>query len=801
MDDVTVLVGEKLSLLVEATDPDSGDLTFFADGKPERAQFVAGSDGKTALFTWIPEVTDSAPGGKEHEVVFTAEDENGAWDSETVVITVLPQWAPQFVNPPGYVLDLAEKEQIEFMVEVKDDSASHVAITMKSGPPNAFLEQSEKKRAYFSWRPTEDQIASKLFWYVTFTASGYVQDPAVPGQETLLYSIEHNIIIVIINADFKGCPGVAPIISHAPVSDLHESGDVPLSGYPVTAVISDPDSFVAQANVFWTSAAPESAGSFQALSMDADAGNQFTVVLPKLSASAGLMLHYYIEAVDNDDYAGTACDHMSRVPKQGYYSMAVYGPGFDSACLDDPQEDNDSLQSAGTILPGTYPGLRVCGQDHDYYRIDANSPQVTVSVEAYGASESLAVDVLDGNGGPVHGQMTGSTSFSFPGTGLAGGQAVLHFYSTSGAPATYTLTVVLQDQQCAPDSLEPSDSVASAPLIGEGEFNNLSICAGDLDYYRIEVPAGNVLSVLADFAVANGDLDLLLLGSGGQETLAVAQTSGDDELIELTAPTGGTYYVQVSGAAGASNSYNLLVTVSAPTEQCLDDSFSPNGYPEMAAMVPVGTYDGLVACPNKEDWFAIGLNGGETLTVKAKATSGALSMELFTAETFTIVCASTPASGGPEMQCNIPGAGFYLFSVSGAVAVPAAYSLEVAVSEDTSVCKDDRFESNDFPDQATAISYPVTTWVKACGQDADWFSFEAYPLEEVVAAVGYAPQAGPVDLSLYGPGGSNLLAVTNSGAGINYVQHVISDQGTYYLMIKGGDFFGNVPYDLFLWIQ
>jgi hypothetical protein len=798
MDDVTVLVGEKLNLLVEATDPDGDSLKFYINGRPDRAQFVAMPGGTTAAFTWIPEVTDSAPGGKAHEVEFVVEDDAGAWDSQTLVITVLPQWAPQFLNPPGYVLDLAEQQQVEFILEVKDDSASHVAIAVATGPPNAYLKQTEKKRAYFSWRPTEEQTASKLFWYVTFTASGYVTNPSTPNQETLLYQIEHNIIIVIINSSYEGCTGSMPQIEHTVATDYHPSAGE--TGMPVTAAISDSDSFVAQANVLWTTGSPSNADSFQALAM-AESNGQYVANLPPLAAGAGLMVHYYIQAVDNDDYAGVACDHTARLPKQGFFTSVLYDPGFSDACLEDGYEDNDSEWAATPLDPGQHPALRLCPGEHDYYRFPLSAPSASVAIDAYGDAAAVVTDVLDGDGNPVHGEVYGTTSFAFPASALAGGAAIVHVHSVSGAPATYTLTVGVEEQQCTPDSIEPNDQVGTAPLIGEGEYSNLSICAGDLDYYRVEVPSGNVVSVLVDFSAAAGDLDAYLLAGDGQDVLVSAQTTTDDEVIEFGAVTGGTYYILVKGVAGASNAYNMTVTVSAPAEQCLDDSFAPNGYPEMAAMVPVGTYNGLVLCAGKQDWFATGLNGGETLTVEATGSGSGMSAQLFDAATGAPVCSGAPGSTGVTMTCTIPGPGIYAFYLASSVNQNLKYSLTVSVKEDMTVCTEDRFESNDNQAEAADIIYTITTWGKACGQDPDWFRFEGYPMEQVLAAVGHDPELGAVDLSLYAPDGQTLLAMTDTADGIEYLEYNLVEYGLYYLVVKGADFYGNVPYDLFLWLQ
>ncbi len=113
---------------------------------------------------------------------------------------------------------------------------------------------------------------------------------------------------------------------------------------------------------------------------------------------------------------------------------------------------------------------------------------------------------------------------------------------------------------CRPDGFEPNDTPDQAPDLAEGIYQDLTICRGDVDLFRIEVPEGTTsLTVRLDHDAAIGDLDLFLLGSDGQEVVAASTTEDDTEETALHSPTPGAYYVKVQALGVQENSYALTV--------------------------------------------------------------------------------------------------------------------------------------------------------------------------------------------------------------------------------------------------
>ncbi len=800
VEDQRVLVGEKLSVLITATDPDGDELTFKIQGRPSKAQFIAGSDGESALFTWIPEVTDADSGGRVHTVRFFVQDSTGQWDDQEVPITVFPQAAPSFLNPPGYVLNLAEQAHIEFLVQVKDDSASQVDITIAQGPEGAYLEQSGKKKAYFYWKPTPEQLEQKLFWYVRFKAVGYAPDAAHPGRQNKLYELLHDVSIVIMNANWEGCPGSPPVLAHDVPPDIHWSAGSPEPGYRIEATVHENESYLAQANVLWTVGDPNLESSYAAVPMAAQSDQLFAAYIPKVSAGAGRYVHYYIEAWDNDDYAGSACDHVARLPKQGFFTLVVYDPGYESTCLEDVYEQNDTFAAAYVLSElGSYGGLRLCGADQDYFAFSVLSPQADVVVEAMGNGASLVTQVMDGGGSPMGSERTGSFSMSVSGEKLAGGVVVLGLRSSDGLPVTYGISVVPKDEACAPDALEPNDGSASASYVGEGVQQGLTLCTGEFDWFKLQVPAGSFLSVTLDHLAQNGDLDLYLVDGDADTILAAAETASDDEVVTANVPAGGVRYLVVAGYAGSSNSYNLDVEYSAATETCQEDSLAPNQYPDEAITLPPGHYKQLTLCPGKKDWFSIGLNGGEQLDVTADG-SGA-SVQLFLADGVTPLCSGSPQGSKSVASCKIPAAGDYRFSVSGGPAMVVEYDLMVDVTESAGGCIDDRFEENDSPVASTPLVQSTTTWIKACGSDPDWFSFTGYAMEKVLVGVLFESSGNWVDATLYDESGNVPQAWTSSHQGNPFLEYQLPQSGTWRILVNAGGYDPNVAYNLLIWIE
>jgi hypothetical protein len=117
-------------------------------------------------------------------------------------------------------------------------------------------------------------------------------------------------------------------------------------------------------------------------------------------------------------------------------------------------------------------------------------------------------------------------------------------------------------EPCVPDVLEPDDRRDDAsPLDPPVELTALTVCPNDQDWFVVPAVAGDRVVVDLLFTQAEGDLDLRVYAGDDPFPVAVGQSTDDDERVTVDVPLTTDLYVRVAGHAGASASYELLVTI------------------------------------------------------------------------------------------------------------------------------------------------------------------------------------------------------------------------------------------------
>ncbi|WP_437620572.1 hypothetical protein [Sorangium sp. So ce1151] len=136
------------------------------------------------------------------------------------------------------------------------------------------------------------------------------------------------------------------------------------------------------------------------------------------------------------------------------------------------------------------------------------------------------------------------------------------------------------------DALEPNDDPGAAVSAPVGLTEELTLCEGDEDWFRIVVPEKTIVRVGIELRHAAGDIDLVaydgqgrLLGSryGDQYPYSYRDQETNTEVYGFYSERGGAeYLVRVVGHDGAQNAYGLDVTtypyVDGPS--CVDAGFS-----------------------------------------------------------------------------------------------------------------------------------------------------------------------------------------------------------------------------------
>ena len=281
------------------------------------------------------------------------------------------------------------------------------------------------------------------------------------------------------------------------------------------------------------------------------------------------------------------------VPRSGSCT-AVEPP----ACTDDAGEQNDSLAAAAGKPPlqvGTNYDLAMCpapggGVDEDWYRIVVVSEDAEITVNLTGgAGTDLDLQLLSAGAAPLDvSAATGSTE-SVSGC-LSPGTYYVRVYSTAATPAaaSYRLSYTGVNRSCNPstcteDELEPNDTFDEALdllpdiFVKDGE-NDLAICTGDDDFFRLELEAGDVLRASLTFtqpSAFEGDLDFHFYDGTTDLTPCTeevpctrdrGQSADSNEYFERTIAHDGVYYLVVHGYEGAENEYDVCVSLEA--NQC-----------------------------------------------------------------------------------------------------------------------------------------------------------------------------------------------------------------------------------------
>ncbi|MFO1062925.1 MAG: dockerin type I domain-containing protein [Pirellulales bacterium] len=127
------------------------------------------------------------------------------------------------------------------------------------------------------------------------------------------------------------------------------------------------------------------------------------------------------------------------------------------------------------------------------------------------------------------------------------------------------LNFVYTPSSVPPDALEPNNSTTAATLLtgSDQTLSNLTVPAGDVDYFKLTSQSAGTLRVDLRFSNAQGNLDLRLLDSAGS-TLARSNGTSDLETIQFAIQFGAVYYAVVERAAAeAGGPYSLQIDVPA----------------------------------------------------------------------------------------------------------------------------------------------------------------------------------------------------------------------------------------------
>lgn len=263
-----------------------------------------------------------------------------------------------------------------------------------------------------------------------------------------------------------------------------------------------------------------------------------------------------------------------------------------TACIDDIREDNDNTAQAiskNFLGKGTHdliscPSSTGTGDDEDWFRIYLSIPtQVDVTIDGSDVSD-LDLALYSQETGQAVDSSSSFTSQEAVGACLEPGFYFIRVYAFSAQRNPYRLVLTRNGAECAAtceaDENEEDDSLLEARptdlASGPHVSTTQSICAGDDDWYEIELENSQTLSVDLTFEQTSSqeDLDIHLFDEDGIDLTPCSESdpesclldngqSGDsDEHFEATEGATGcpcTYYVVVRGYGGSENLYDISI--------------------------------------------------------------------------------------------------------------------------------------------------------------------------------------------------------------------------------------------------
>ena len=364
-------------------------------------------------------------------------------------------------------------------------------------------------------------------------------------------------------------------------------------------------------------------------------------------------------------------DFYVRVSGKGadtnvYRLRAAVAPGMGSPCLDDPAEPNNGPSTASSTAAIPIPPDRatLCSGDDDWYTVTLDRFEVLRVELAHDVGADLDLKLyepgtVDPNITPLRSSVGVLTRESLTYRTFEGGDYLVRVQGVTGADISpYDLNITVESAffSCTDDRFDLTGvgdtrntpaSIGLPPVIER----NLTICAGDEDWYRLLVQGGqrNVLRLSFPVDYAQLELELFLSGQPTPTVATEGQPAGDFREVILNVPGMGFGVVdlRVFSPQGLSAPYDLSIDL-IPLFECLPDSAEPNNSRAAAALTVSSTAGATVSdltlCPTSrtlpdpitgqsrgdEDWFILRAPApGAQIEARIDFSQGDLLMELF----------------------------------------------------------------------------------------------------------------------------------------------------------------------------
>lgn len=511
---------------------------------------------------------------------------------------------------------------------------------------------------------------------------------------------------------------------------------------------------------------------------------------------------------DEDDEVGRAPVGPAPAPDGTGEGEGEVGDAPGGECADDPLEPNDSARSASPMRARSERGLQLCPGDDDWFVLplrDGDGARAGVFADGVRLelrNEAAVILALAAGGEQAEAE-------------AIEGERVYARVSDAQAPTSYDLYFEVvpaagggpglaegegegeggQDPggACIDDDLEPNPDPGQARALRVGRREGLALCAGDEDWFSVQVGQGQRLTVLMELSHVVGDLDLEVFGPGGPpDLLGRSAGGGDFEIVAWDAPAAAQVYLRVFGFAGAGNGdYDLSVQLGAAPPPCEADAQEPNDSRHAARALRPGDHDDLTICEDEEeDWFFVDLDEADdvAITLRFRHHEGDLQLDLHN-PAGTRIARSASFRSEEVVRHRADRDGRHAFRVYAARvrgAEGAPYELEVVVTTPDERCgRDGGFEPNDSRNQAEGIRPGTHRDLQLCFEEEDWYALTLNGGDEIEVELRFDDDEGDLDMQLFRPGSNSVWERSESHSDNERIAATALQAGDHLLRVFG----------------
>ncbi len=342
---------------------------------------------------------------------------------------------------------------------------------------------------------------------------------------------------------------------------------------------------------------------------------------------------------------------------------------------------------------------------------------------------------------------------------------------------------------CQPDRFEPNNNLGQAEAIQPGQLDNLTICAGDEDYFTLTVGANASLQARATFDPEGGILGMQLLDSQGQ---SLQTTLGNNGVVSLSRQItqGGAYRLRVFGQSPiGENTYALNVSTNGVNPGCQDDLSEPNENSGQAPRIGNGVLN-LVACSGSQDWFRFTAEQGAAIsaTIAFTHAEGNLDLFLFQSDGVTRLAASQTTANQERVSASAPVAGEYVLQIiSDRAEGSSGYTLTLSgageVNNNNGACPDP-LEPNNSAGAARTLTEGFFPSLSICPSDpTDWYAVNLVAGQEIAAELFTPDFSATLIFEVVDVGGVRVVGGGVALFGLGDATYTATQTGTHYLRV------------------